>query len=66
MKKVTAKQRYFIADYFGNIAVAWFAAGVIGIFISGAKTFSGIVVSMAWGIALSMIFLVIGYRIIKE
>lgn len=53
------------AEFFSNIGVAWFAAGVIGIFIGGPKTFSDILLSLFWGISLSFIFLRIGSGFLK-
>jgi len=56
MKKLSNKAKQLIAEFLSNIGVAWFAAGVIGVFLGGAKTFSQIIISVGWGLLLSLIF----------
>jgi hypothetical protein len=65
MKRFSAEQRKLIADYFSQIGVTWFAAGVIGIFIGGVKTTIEIFSSLSWGVGFSVLFLLMGTFIIK-
>ena len=65
MKRFSAEQRKLIADYFSQIGVTWFAAGVIGIFIGGVKTTIEILSSLSWGVGFSVLFLLMGTFIIK-
>ena len=65
MKRFSAEQRRLIADYFSQIGVTWFAAGVIGIFIGGVKTTIEILSSLSWGVGFSVLFLLMGTFIIK-
>jgi len=64
-KRFSSGQRKLIADYFAQIGVAWFATGVIGIFIGGVKTIIEILGSLSWGIGFSVLFLLIGTFILK-
>lgn len=59
-------QRKLVADFLINIGVAWFAGGVIGIFLGGSKEAFEILSSLLWGIVLSNIFLWAGVYLIKE
>ena len=65
MKKISVGQRRLVADYFSNIGVAWFVAGVIGIFVSGAKSFSATAVSFSWGVGFSAFCLRVGLFFMK-
>jgi hypothetical protein len=65
MKRFSAEQRRLIADYFSQIGVTWFAAGVISIFIGGVKTTIEILSSLSWGVGFSVLFLLMGTFIIK-
>lgn len=65
MKNSLIEQKRLIAEFFSNVGVAWFAAGVIGIFVNKtAETFE-IIRSLVWGIGFSYLFLSIGTVIIK-
>lgn len=57
MKSMSKDAKRLIADFFVNIGVAWFAAGVIGIFISHLSNATEILVSVTWGIGMSVLFL---------
>jgi hypothetical protein len=57
VRRLDLNAQQLIAEYLTNIAVAWFAAGVIGVFIGGAKSLTQIVFSVLWGIILSIGFL---------
>lgn len=59
------KEKEIVAEYLSNIAVAWFAAGVIGIFIGGAKNIGEISISLLWGLILSGTFLYAGTVVLK-
>lgn len=65
MKKFRNEQKKLLADFLANIGVAWFAAGVIGLFISGAKNIIDAVLSLVWGFGLSAIFLWFGMIVVK-
>lgn len=65
MKKISAKQKQLIAEYLTNIGVAWFAAGVIGVFISKPESIFTIIGSFLWGIVLSLVSLWSGVLLIK-
>lgn len=65
MKNISNSQKYLIAEFLSNIAVAWFAAGVIGAFIGEIKNLMEIVFSVAWGICLSIIFMLSGFNVLK-
>lgn len=66
MKNVETNQRKLIADFFSNIGVAWFAAGVIGIFVNRIDGTIEILKSLLWGIGFSYLFLSVGTVIIKQ
>lgn len=66
MRKISEKQKQLVAEYFSNIAVAWFAAGVIGPFIGSFKILSEVISSIIFGLALSVISLYVGFYLIKE
>lgn len=65
MKKFREEQRKLLADFLANIGVAWFAAGVIGLFVSGVKNIIDAGLSLAWGLGLSAIFLWFGMIVVK-
>lgn len=65
MKRFSAAQRELAADYFSQIGVAWFAAGVIGIFIGSVRTLTEILSSLLWGVGFSVLFLLTGTFILK-
>lgn len=64
-EKIAFVQKQLIAEFLENIGVAWFAAGVIGVFVSGTKNMFDIGISITWGIVLSVIFLWGGVNVIK-
>lgn len=65
VRKTSSKQKELIAEFLGNIGVAWFAAGVIGVFLSGSRNPLEIAVSVTWGVALSIAFLYAGTYLMK-
>ena len=66
MKNSVLEQRKLIADFFASIGVAWFAAGVIGVFVNRISETTDILRSLSWGIGFSYIFLSIGTVIIRN
>ncbi len=46
-----------IGNFFANIGVAWFTAGVIGAFLNKNELFVNRLKSALWGITLSLVFL---------
>jgi hypothetical protein len=66
MKQSVFEQRKLIANFLANIGVAWFAAGVIGIFVNKVTDLAEVVKSLFWGIGFSMIFVVFGAMIITR
>lgn len=65
MKKFGIGQKRLIAEFLANIGVAWFTAGVIGIFIASTTSLTKIISSLSWGIILSTIFLLLGSSLLK-
>ena len=55
-----------VAEFFSNIGVAWFTAGVIGTFLSGSRTFTEVLISFLWGIGFSVLFLSVGTGFLKR
>lgn len=55
-----------VSEFFSNIGVAWFSAGVIGIFVTGIRGFNEMLTSLGWGIGFSLIFLVSGVSFLKK
>ena len=66
MKNIVIKEKQLVAEFFSNIAVAWFAAGIIGIFIGQKRSLYEIVFSILWGLLFSSLFLFIGVKLIKK
>jgi len=66
MSKLLLRQSQLIAEYFSNIAVAWFTVGVIGAFFGGGENFTEKVISVLWGLIISLVFLLIGLYVIKR
>lgn len=65
MKKLSSVQKQLIAEFLTNIGVAWFAAGVVGIFLTGLRNPLEIGVSLGWGLLFSVAFLYAGIYLIK-
>ncbi len=63
---VNADKSKLISEFFSNIGVAWFTAGVIGTFLSGAKTYAEVLISFSWGIGFSVLFLFVGTSFLKK
>ena len=57
MKKLSVGQQKLIAEFFSNIGVAWFIAGVINSFPFWSADFSKGIISIFWGISLAGGFL---------
>lgn len=66
MKNAVIEQKKIIANFFANIGVAWFAAGVIGIFVNQITNTTEILKSLVWGVGFSYLFLSVGTVIIKN
>lgn len=65
MKGFSVGQRKLIADYLAQIGVAWFAVGVISVFIGEKKTIIDTVASISWGLGFSASFLGAGTSLLK-
>lgn len=65
MKKIKPEYQ-LVAEFFSNIAVAWFTAGVIGVFISKKTSIFSYFYSIGWGLFFSFIFLLIAVKLIKN
>lgn len=55
-----------VSEFLSNIGVAWFTAGVIGIFITGTRGYNEVLTSLGWGIGFSLLFLVSGMGFLKR
>lgn len=66
MKRISIKEKQLVAEFFSNIGVAWFAAGVIGIFIGQKRSLYEIMFSIFWGLLFSSLFLFIGVKLIRR
>lgn len=66
MKNRAKGERQLVAEFFSNIGVAWFASGVIGIFLGEIKAPNKILTSLTWGITFSFVFLLIGVQFVKR
>lgn len=65
MTKFDIGQKRLVAEFLANIGVAWFTAGVIGIFVASYASIAQILGSLTWGIVLSMISLWLGSTLLK-
>ena len=65
MNQIIFEQRKLISNFFANIGVAWFAAGVIGIFVNQMTDNNDIFISLAWGLGYSFLFLYLGMYVLK-
>jgi len=65
MKSDFFEQKRLIAEFLANIGVAWFAAGVIGIFVNKTSLLDEAMRSLSWGLGFSSLFLFAGTVIIK-
>jgi len=65
VKKIAAGQRRLLAECCANIGVAWFAGGVIGIFVNKLALFGDIILSLAWGLGFGTAFIATGVWIVK-
>jgi hypothetical protein len=66
IKDKNSDRAKLVSEFLSNIGVAWFTAGVIGIFISGAKGYNEILTSLGWGIGFSSFFLFSGMISLKK
>lgn len=66
MRKISRNQKQIIAEFLSNIGVAWFAAGVISIFVSKPKNYFEIIFSLSWGIAVSFLFLLMSLYTVRK
>lgn len=65
MKKISIGQKQLIAEFLSNIGVTWFAAGVIGVFLGGAKNLLEIFFSVSWGLLFSLLFISTGFYLLR-
>lgn len=66
MKRKVKRESQLVAEFFSNIGVAWFAGGVISAFSRGFGEFFQSLISIIWGIVLSLVFLFVGIIIINK
>ncbi len=64
MEKISRREKKALSDFLINVAVAWFTAGVISVFISKYTVFE-ILVSITWGMVMSLISLLGGMKMVK-
>lgn len=65
--RITVKpEKQLVSEFFSNIGVAWFAGGVISAFNRGFSEIFQSLISIIWGITLSLVFLFIGIIIINR
>lgn len=65
--KITIKpEKQLIAEFFTNIGVAWFSAGIIGVFINQKHSLYETGFSVFWGLLFSLAFLFFGVQLIKK
>ncbi len=62
--KMQDRQR-LVAEFLSNVGVAWFAAGVIGVFATGFQDLTKALFSIGWGILFSVGFLFAGMKALK-
>ena len=65
MTRFDIGQKRLVAEFLANIGVAWFTAGVIGIFIASTISLTQVISSLSWGIILSIMFLGLGSFLLK-
>jgi len=66
MKTIVRPEKQLIAEFFSNIGVAWFIGGVINVFIKNFQNSIQSLISISWGILLSLVFLFIGIIIVNR
>lgn len=67
MRKISEKQHQLIAEYFANIGVAWFAAGVVtAFFVNHDRAGFEILSSIGWGLIFSLVFLGMGTYFVRR
>lgn len=62
----TSQQRKIVSEFFSNVAVAWFAAGVIAPVIVRPASFIDLMITLGWGLAATIVFLKLSIEYIKE
>lgn len=62
---VSSGQKKLAADFLTNIGVAWFAGGVISLFVSGSRNVVDLLVSLVWGIGFSGAFFLFGFWLLR-
>lgn len=65
MKRATIDQKRLISEFFSNIGVAWFTAGVIVAFFNKNLSFVETISSIGWGLIFGSLSLSFGLGIIK-
>ena len=65
MKRISSTQKKLIAEFLSNIGVAWFAGGVVSIFLSRGESVLESLISILWGLILSGVFLWLGINTLK-
>lgn len=63
-KRLSNGEKRLLAEFVANIGVAWFAAGVIGLF-AGGKSSVQVIFSLSWGMLFTVIFLRVALALIK-
>lgn len=66
MKLGAFEQKKLIANFLANVGVAWFAGGVIGIFINNLTDKYEIISSLIWGLGFGFLFLYYGVLMLKS
>lgn len=66
MASRSSQKLQLIAEFLSNIGVAWFASGVISIFLGNIKNPKDILFSLFWGLLFSGLFLSAGVIVIEE
>lgn len=65
MGKATSAQRKLLADSVSNIGVAWFAGGVVGAFVNKSATVVDLIISISWGLGLSILSIFLAFYLLK-
>lgn len=65
MTSENSDKRKLVAEFFSNIGVAWFAAGVIGVFVNGVQDLNNALFSIGWGVVFGVGFLFAGMKALK-
>ena len=64
--KLNIEQRRILAEIFGNIAVAWYVAGIISPFFNTIKSIQLIIFSMIAGLIFGFGFTILAIRLVNK